>query len=160
MKWVRNETSNGCAVAATAMLMDWNFRDTAATLGGFGVYSGKTGVSLQDTINVLQDIGFDTYIRQRDTRTPFAPVHLGAVSATPLDPDSAHAVVVMEDGSVWDPNAPGYRHLGQYAKVHMLVGLVPREGRPLALSEAGYFTPSAQYSERGAKPRSAAQLVP
>jgi hypothetical protein len=155
VKWIRNETNNGCAVAACAMLLNQSFRDTAAQMRAAGVYSGKSGVGLQDTISVLQERGFDTYIRERTAR-PFAEVHLGAVAASPLDPESSHAVVVLGDGSVWDPNAPGYRRLADYARVHMLVGLVPREGRPAELALQGYFQPS----EPGVTPRSAARLVP
>lgn len=56
---------------------------------------------------------------------PFADVHLCTVMA-----ERSHAVLLLRDGTVLDPNSPKPKRLSDYNRVDMIAGVFPVNGGP------------------------------
>lgn len=127
MQWVAQEDSRGCVLASLAMLTGQTYAEVKA---GFADWAG--GISLLfDGFTYLAEHGYAVapkYIHYHPLKKnrdpwpvePFADVHLCEVITS-----QAHAVVLLRDGTVLDPNTPEPRRLTDYVKVNVIAGIVP-----------------------------------
>lgn len=127
IKWVGQEDTHGCVLAALAMLTGQTYAEVKA---GFTDWSG--GISLIfDGFTYLAEHGYAVapkYIHYHPLKenrdpwpvAPFADVHLCEVLTS-----RAHAVVLLSNGTVLDPITPEPRKLSDYVKVNVIAGVVP-----------------------------------
>lgn len=126
IKWVGQEDPRGCVLAALAMLTGQTYAQVKA---GFADWAG--GISLMfDGFTYLAEHGYAVapkYIHYHPLKQnrdpwpvePFADVHLCEVITS-----QAHAVVLLRDGTVLDPNTRNLKKLGDYVKVNVIAGVV------------------------------------
>jgi hypothetical protein len=127
VKWVAQQDPRGCVLAALAMLTEQTYAEVKA-----GFIDSERGISLMfDGFTYLAEHGYAVapkYIhyhplkRHRDPWPvePFADMHLCEVITS-----QAHAVVMLKDGMVLDPNTPEPKRLSDYMKVNVIAGVVP-----------------------------------
>lgn len=130
VRWVEQEEGKGCAVACVAMLLGLCYWQ-ARTL--FRDFDPNEGVLPLDVIRALGEYGWASiekhphYSPERRDRPhwpvkPFAPVHLCQVIT-----GGWHAVLMLEDGTVFDPLRDPVVHgtvrLSDYGRVLSVAGL-------------------------------------
>jgi hypothetical protein len=122
---VQQDDYAGCMVACLAMVTGKSYAEVKAWEG----FSGKNfrdpsqGLTYHDAMQYLTDHGFATALRFRwlpgckddghHTRdpwptAPYAPAHIISVQG------SRHAVVLLPDGAVFDPQQATPRHIGEF----------------------------------------------
>lgn len=122
--YVQQKHPNGCLVAAVAMILGRTYEDLHDEVRPqIGVWKGgkcvagefdfaKEGWNMSDAYQVLCEAGFAIHSRYKFTwlgaaereewpPKPWAPVHLCEVITS-----MPHAVVMLSDGAVLDPNRP------------------------------------------------------
>jgi hypothetical protein len=134
VKWVQQEESCGCTVAAVAICVGKSYAEVRAASGR--EFTGERGgLQIEDWYDYLFEHGF-TFFRvwgvtqhQKPNQErevwppePFAPLHICSV----VNSVSSHAVVMLADGSVLDPAKEGIFRLTDYVETYMVVGLFPR----------------------------------
>lgn len=126
---IQQKQNCGCTVAAVAMAVGKSYEEVAAiSTRDFD----NDGVQLEDWLDYLFENGFAfhrvyrvTHLqgvnRERGTwpPAPFAPIHLCSV----VVPQGSHAVVMLDDGTVLDPNSETRTRLSDYQAVHFVLGL-------------------------------------
>jgi hypothetical protein len=128
-RWVEQGHRNGCTAAAVAMVLGKTYDEVQRCC--WQDFS-QTGVCLEDWFDYLFQEGFVWHRMYRCVQliglnhprdvwppAPFAPIHLCSVVA----PKGAHAVVMLANGDVLDPAAPGIFKLTDYMNVSAVYGL-------------------------------------
>jgi len=127
---VRQKHKYGCTVAAIAMVTGLSYEEIAAhSTRDFSAHS----MCLEDWLEFLNGRGFAfcvkyrvTHLRAPNTRRstwplpPFAPIHLINVQIPGI---GGHAVVMLDNGGVLDPNRDGLHTLGDYPDVLSMIGV-------------------------------------
>lgn len=130
VKYVKTEKSNGCVVACLAMITDVTFDEV---LNGMEQYWKNEGAEqgtddpawmayLSARGYAIQDIDHE-YIPEDRLIVPwpikpFAPIHILFVYA-----EGPHAVVMLNDGTILDPNDPLIKSRHEYHRVYRIIGI-------------------------------------
>jgi hypothetical protein len=125
---VRQKHTKGCVIACLSMVTGIPYDEVAL---GFHGDRDKEGLGYHAYDCWLNQLGyavlrrFSFYSPLHADRTawpcePFADAHLVEVPS----PSGGHALVLLGDGSVFDPNeSPAARRLSDYAKVNWIAGV-------------------------------------
>jgi hypothetical protein len=134
VRWVQQEDSHGCGIAALAMLIGATYQDVKVdVLPAFDEH----GISHFECDTYLAEHGYAvarkylTITHARQERSvwppePFGDVHLCQVTVRGAI-GTAHFVVLLGNGTVLDPLTPEPRRLSDYAYVHNVAAVVPIE---------------------------------
>lgn len=129
IQWVRQQDSQGCVLAVLAMITGKSYAEVKT---GFRLRDWNAeGVGLMhDGLAYLAEHGYAAAVkyrhylpfpqhRDRWPVAPFADVHVCEVITT-----QPHAVVMLRDGTVLDPNTPERQRLSNYKGVNVIAGVV------------------------------------
>lgn len=131
-RWVRQEHPLGCGIACLAMILQVTYAEANDM---FSIFNG-TGVRTVQMDEFLACYGFavariwsrtelKSYRRRKRPFwpvKPFAPLHFCLVKVS-SDRPIFHYVVMLEDGSVLDPEFPEPTTLAHYEAVEYITGV-------------------------------------
>jgi len=134
VEWTRQEDEFGCFVAAMAMITGQTYAQVKAETGD--IYKNKSGCHFSAD-QYLAERGyacarlwsFNQFKQDADGNNektvpwppkPFAPVHLCSVVTS-----MGHFVVMLADGTVFDPAIPVEKKLSDYERVNWVAGVWP-----------------------------------
>ena len=139
VSWVGQEDTNGCVVAALAMIVGKSYAQVKAELppkdlsqSAFTTFTAESylyehGCTLQKKWKHICSANKD---RDGWPTAPFAPVHYVQVVGSPTG--NAHAVVMLGNGDVLDPWAGSKpTKLADYYTVNEIIGVWPVAARDL-----------------------------
>jgi hypothetical protein len=132
--WVRQEDEWGCFIAAMAMVTGKTYAQVKAETGE--TYTNKSA-SYYSTDQYLTQNGyayarlwsFNQFAQDADKNNvpmepwppkPFAPVHVCLVTMS-----MGHFVVMLADGTVFDPTVEAEKKLTDYERVNWVAGVWP-----------------------------------
>jgi hypothetical protein len=130
LKYIYSLRENGCVISCLSMLLGQSFDDTvkdmepywwneAADEGtdddAWAQYLAAKGYAYQDICYEYTPL--DKLIEPWPLK-PFAPIHMCFVYAY-----GPHAVILLNDGRVLDPNDETIKSLSEYHRVYRMVGL-------------------------------------
>jgi ABC-type bacteriocin/lantibiotic exporter with double-glycine peptidase domain len=132
VKWVKQEDTLGCGIACLAMILQVSYAEAKEM---FSIFNGL-GVKTTQMEEFLASYGFA--IARINKRTdlksyrpkkrpawpikPFAGIHYCLVKAL-KDSKVDHFVVMLNDGTVLDPDHEDPKTLNAYFDVHYIVGV-------------------------------------
>ena len=139
VEWVRQEDEWGCFVAAMAMITGKTYAHVKAETGD--IYKNKSA-SYYAADQYLTQHGyayarlwaFNQFAQDADKLNvpmtewppkPFAPVHLCLVTMS-----MGHFVVMLADGTIFDPTVETEKHLTDYDRVNWVTGIWPIKWLP------------------------------
>lgn len=132
VRYIKSQLKNSCVVASLAMVTGKTFNQTLRGLKEFWQEEGQfQGVKDEIFDAYLGQLGYAVrYIkhdysprfklRKEWPPKPFAPIHVCDVFDEGL-----HAVVMLEDGKVLDPNDVHKKSLADYQRVFTVAGIYP-----------------------------------
>ena len=140
LKWVRQEDAKGCGLACIAMITGKTYAEIKAMVKP-SYY--EVGASLVYNLDgLLSDLGYayapkypvahyctvageDSTWPRRDPwpSEPFADVHLVEVHCHGAP--CGHFIVMLRDGTIYDPDTQEPRKLTDYASVDSMIAVVP-----------------------------------
>ena len=135
IQWVGQEDANGCGIAAAAMIVRCTYReareaicpgwDGAMPPGSYAIdqflcHRGYEVIRLRDHYFPTRLIGIFGGLVEDWPPAPFAALHLCSVVPSLDHWNESHAVVMLADGSVLDPNSPVPRRLNDYPHVTLV----------------------------------------
>lgn len=133
MKHVQQKHSQGCLVAALAIVLGLEYDEALSILEPSGNEPDwRHGFTFVDFDNALVERGWAVarkfrWLRGNIERQPWPPapwanVHLALVRCTE---NTSHAVILLRDGTVMDPLASSPRKLTDYVSVDNVAALTP-----------------------------------
>lgn len=127
--WVPQEDTNGCAVAALAMVTGKSYREVRDY---FGIDFAERGTHVGGIEQYLTDHGYAWarlchYDHLSVERTPWPPEPFGDVHICQVVGSASHTVVMLGDGTVLDPLTPEPKRLSDYQAVHYVAAVVERD---------------------------------
>lgn len=136
LRWVRQEDSHGCGVAAVAMLTGLTYAQVLAHMKRERDFS-EHGMSTPDVLCLLAELGYATALLHRVRQwptvnferpewppSPFGDLHLCQVKVYG-GTLGAHFVAMDADGDVLDPVAPASQRLTAYEDVYWVAAVMP-----------------------------------
>ena len=132
VEWVGQDDPKGCAIACVAMLAGTTYQDAKAYFQHRQPDAGEKEIAVYDLIEYLKECGWEPC----GYRTFGYSIENGVspVDTSPLDgaeativvvlptPQLAHAIVLLPDGTVFDPARIGSYQLSDCPKVECLRG--------------------------------------
>lgn len=132
-RWVRQEDRCGCGIACLAMITgqsyhevksawptDWDFQEDGILIDDAMQYLGDRGIPYDRRYRFA--LGRNRVGRQQLREgwpQVFAPIHIISVNG------SRHDVVLLADGTVFDPMSEQSRHLVDCGEVSVMLGAWP-----------------------------------
>ena len=138
VEYVESDEPSGCVIACLAMVTGKSYQEVKQGMRQYWKNEGSD--------NGTNDEAFEAYLAARGYAVqhlshdyipedkliepwppaPWAPIHTADVYA-----DGGHAVVVLHDGTVLDPNDTGIKSLDQYHRVYAMQGIWKVSDTPL-----------------------------
>lgn len=129
---LRQDDENDCVLATCAMIMDESIDSIRDKFSNS--YCNRCGITDETMTMMLNEHGFGTmwkwkwYEPQKQYRNiwppePFAEVHLGKVRVL-SNSRLSHSIVMLKDGTVWDPEQDEEKRLTDYEEVLGICGIV------------------------------------
>jgi hypothetical protein len=127
IQWVGQRGRNDCWIAALAMITEQSYDAVLAEVvdQGSGAdwfvsdsYLEAKGYAVARKFDSIPHLG--ERHREPWPPEPWAEVHICSVQASN---GAGHAVVMLRDGSVFDPNSPTLRRLTEYPKVYAVAAV-------------------------------------
>lgn len=131
IKWIGQEDSNGCSLAALAMVLGKTYREVRSDW----LHFENRGISFFEYDRYLAEKGYavariykHSHASKNDLKQwpiePFADIHICTVKISD-DSSVHHTVVMLRDGTILDPLTPSPRALSDYVRVDNIAGIVP-----------------------------------
>lgn len=130
VQYVKTAEQNGCVIACLAMITEQSFYDVLSDMDRYwkneGQDEGTDDIAWVHYLSAhgyaIQDIDHeytpdDKLIKPWPLK-PFAPIHMLFVYA-----DGPHAVVMLNDGTIYDPNDVLIKSITEYHRVYRMIGI-------------------------------------
>jgi len=130
IRYVTAEEDNSCMIACLAMITDKTFREVLREMDRYwkieGQYDGTDDDAWMAYLSArgyaIQDVDHeyspeDRLIEPWPLR-PFAPIHILSVYS-----EGVHAVVMLNDGTILDPDNPYIKSRHEYHRVYRMIGI-------------------------------------
>jgi hypothetical protein len=136
--WIKQEDSNGCSVAAIAMIVGKTYHEIKSVYFPDHDFTGR-GVSWFTIDQVLTEHDFavsrkfehSIWGKRPDADwppLPFAELHICQVIVNESSP-LGHTVVMLADGTILDPGTPEPKRLTDYHRVFNVAAVVKVENK-------------------------------
>jgi hypothetical protein len=124
IQWIASEERRGCGIACCAMLTGQSYIQTRSW---FGDRTGEGGICYWEIDNFLGRHGYAVIRKMQSDihmdhwpQKPFAKSHYCVVY---LVDGSSHFVVMLEDGTVLDPDDSKPKHLSAWSSIESVTGV-------------------------------------
>jgi len=130
VKYVETQQENGCVIACVAMITGQTFKQTLVGFEEFWNNEGKLeGTGDEPFFQYLSARGYAMQHVSHDYRPedkliepwplkPWAPIHTLDVYS-----EGPHAVVMLHDGTILDPNDRHIKSIDEYHRVYAMQGI-------------------------------------
>ena len=130
INYVESDEENGCVIACLAMITGKSFQEVKQGMREFwkneGMDEGTNDQAFEAYLAArgyaIQHFSHD-YIPEDKLLEPWPPAPWAPVHCLDVYADGPHAIVMLHDGTIYDPNDTGMKSIDQYHRVYAVQGI-------------------------------------